>query len=655
MFDKLFQPIKIREVEFENRIVLPAMGTKFSGDDKYVTDQLIEYHKRRVEGGSRFNIVEVTSVHEPSAPVGFLSLAEDKYIEGHKRLVDELHKGGAKVGIQLWQGGFAVASDPNARIFSPSPVPLAPEYTLPAITKEEIREVVKCYGEAARRANEAGYDTVEFHAGHNYLPHTFLSAYFNHREDEYGGSLENRMRFLIEVIDEIRANFPEEKPVFMRVVAHDDFLENGLTIEDTIEFLKVAKEHGVDVADVSRGNFSSAAMQYEVPPIDLPPGFNLDNAKRIKEETGLIVVGVGRVNNPVFAERMLNDDKCDMIVMGRAQLADPDFINKSKAGDLKHIDYCVGCDQGCLDGFANPDSPHITCLINPAVGKEREMQIIPTENPQNVLVIGGGVAGLKAATTLKQRNHNPILVEATDELGGQFITAGKAPRKKEMMQAARYLSNEAKEAGVDIRLNTKADKDLIKELNPDYIINAIGATPFIPPMKGADSDIVYDSHEVLNRTVKPEGRTVVIGGGLIGMEVAELIAEEYNQPVTVLEMREDILMDMGTGRKPFVVENIKKFDIDVVTLAKVTEIADGKVFAEVNGKVREFDADSVIIAVGARSRDHEFIKEAADELGIDMVSVGDAYRARRAIDAIKEATLAAMYFDSEKLEEPVNI
>ncbi len=316
MFDKLFQPIKVREVEFENRILYPAMGTKFSGDDKYVTDQLIAYHLRRVEGGSRFNMVEVTSVHEPSAPIGFLSLGDDKYIEGHKKLVDELHKSGAKVGVQLWQGGFAVASDPNVRIFSPSPVPLSPEYTLPAITKEEIAEVVKAYGEAARRANEAGYDTVEFHAGHNYLPHTFLSAYFNHREDEYGGSLENRMRFLIEAIDEIRANFPEEKPVFMRVVAHDDFLENGLTIEDTIEFCKVAKDHGVDVVDVSRGNFSSSAMQYEVPPIDLPQGFNIDNAARIKEETGLITVGVGRINNAPFAEKVIDQGKVDMVVMG---------------------------------------------------------------------------------------------------------------------------------------------------------------------------------------------------------------------------------------------------------------------------------------------------------------------------------------------------
>lgn len=629
------------------------MGTKFSGDDKYVTDQLIAYHLRRVEGGSRFNMVEVTSVHEPSAPIGFLSLAEDKYIEGHKKLVDTLHNAGAKVGVQLWQGGFAVASDPNVRIFSPSPVPLSPEYTLPAITKEEIAEVVKAYGEAARRANEAGYDTVEFHAGHNYLPHTFLSAYFNHREDEYGGTLENRMRFLIEVIDEIRANFPEEKPVFMRIVAKDDFLEGGLTIEDIIEFCKVAKEHGVDVLDVSRGNFSSAAMQYEVPPIDLPQGFNIDNAARIRKETGMICVGVGRINNAPFANKVLEEDKVDMVVMGRAQIADPDFINKSKAGDLKHIEYCVGCDQGCLDGFADPNMPHITCLINPAVGKEREMQIIPTDNPQTVLVAGGGVGGMKAANVLKQRGHNPILIEKTGELGGQFITAGKAPRKAEMMHAARYMANEAKELEVDVRLNTEVTQELIEEIKPDYIINAIGAVPFIPPMKGADSEIVYDSHEVLNRQAKPEGTTVVIGGGLIGMEVAELLAEEYGQKVTVLEMREDILMDMGTGRKPFVIENIKNFDIEVVTNAKVTEIQNDKVLAEINEEIKEFPADSVVIAVGARSRDGSFIEEAANELGVGYVAVGDALRARRAIDAIKEATLAAMHFDEEELTEPV--
>lgn len=235
--------------------------------------------------------------------------------------------------------------DPKAKILVVSDMNFGP-YTLKAITKEEIKEVIECYGAAAERAVKAGYDCLEFHLAHNYLPHSFLSAGLNHREDEYGGSFENRCRFPLEVIDELRKRMPEGMPLFIRIDAQDDLLENGMSIEEVIRFCKIAKEHGVDVLDVSRGNIITAASMYEVPPIDVPNAFNVENAARIRKETGMVTVGVGRINTAALAEELIADDKVDMVVMGRAQLADPEFANKAKEGHVEDIVHCVGCNHG---------------------------------------------------------------------------------------------------------------------------------------------------------------------------------------------------------------------------------------------------------------------------------------------------------------------
>ena len=360
MFEKLFSPIKIKGMELKNRVILPAMGTKFAGRASYVTEQLINYHTARAKGGCALNIVEVCSVHTPSAPRGFLSISEDEYIPGLKNLTDAIHAEGGKAGLQLWQGSLAVGMDKTAQILVASDMPVGNGITLPGITKEQITEIVDCYGKAAKRAVAAGFDCIEFHCAHNYLPHSFLSGGINHRTDEYGGSFENRSRFPLECIRSIKANMPDDMPLFMRIDAHDDYLEGGLTIDEVIEFCKLAKEAGVDVLDVSRGNILSAGLKYEVPPVDIPKAFNIENAAKIRKATGMLTVGVGRINTAELAEQILEDDKVDMVVMGRAQLADPEFCNKAKAGNVEDIDYCVGCNQGCYDGFENTDSPCIT-------------------------------------------------------------------------------------------------------------------------------------------------------------------------------------------------------------------------------------------------------------------------------------------------------
>ena len=644
MFDKLFSPIRIRDLQLPHRIVLPAMGTKFSGNDCYVTDKLIDYHVARVKGGSGLNIVEVASVHTPSAPRHFLSISDDKYIPGLKKLTDAIHKAGGNAGIQLWQGSLAVGMDQTAQILVASDMPVAPQITLPGITKEQIEEIVACYGAAAARAVEAGFDCIEFHCAHNYLPHSFLSGGINHRTDEYGGSLENRAKFPTACIRAIRENIPEGMPLFMRIDAHDDYLEGGLTIEEVISFCAMAGAAGVDVLDVSRGNIISAGLKFEVPPVDLPRGFNINNAARIRKETGMLTIGVGRINTAQLAEEILEEDKVDMVVMGRAQLADPDFVNKIREGRTEDVVYCVGCNQGCYDCFADANVEHITCLRNPAVGREAECTIAKTEKPETVLVAGGGIGGLEAAIILKQRGHNPILCEASGKLGGQFVTAGEAPRKGEMKDAVLLMAKQAEKMGVDIRLNTPVTPAMIAEMKPHTLINAIGAEPIVVPVPGHDKAFVVNSHDVLNGKAAVTGKAVVIGGGMVGVETAEYLAEK-GASVTVLEMLPEICADLGAPRKICVNESVYAAGIVPVTGVTVKEIRDGEVIGEKDGAEVSYPCDYAVMAVGSRKRDGSSLAAACYENGVAYFEIGDAAGARRALNATREGFDAALKFD----------
>ncbi|GAA0109379.1 MULTISPECIES: NAD(P)/FAD-dependent oxidoreductase [Clostridium] len=641
-FNDLFSPIKIRGMEIRNRIEFPAMGTKMVKDEKVVTDQLINYHAARSLGGNGLNFTEVCSVYDKAAPKNFLALSDDKYIPGMKKLADAIHEGGAKAGVQLWLGGSAVLfGDQTSMVVVPSDFKVeGTDYVIKAASKEIINECIKAFGDAARRAVEAGYDTVEFHAGHNYTPHSFLSKAFNKRMDEYGGSLENRARFLLECIKSIRENIPEDMPLFMRIDAHDDCVEDGLTIEEVIQFCKWAKEAGVDVLDVSRGNFSSAAIKYEVPPVDVPRGFNVENAARIKKETGMITVAVGRINDPEQADEIIRSGKADMVVIGRAQLADPEFCNKAKNGNVDDIVRCVGCNQGCYDGFSNPDAPFITCMRNPALGREAEFVIKKTDNPKNVLIVGGGVAGLEAAIELKDRGHNPILCEASDSLGGQFVLAGAAPRKEEMKEAAIAMGEMAKRKGVEIKLSTPVNAEVIKDINPDEVIIAAGAEPIKLNVSGANLPHVTNSHDILAGKARVNGDIVVIGGGLVGLEVAEYLSGNVNK-ITVVEMLNEVAKDLGQLRKICVMESLYHEGIKTITEAKCVEIKEKSIVIDRNGVVEEVPCDSVIVAIGARSRNFESISDYCKENNIPYHVIGDAVRARRALNCIEEASEVA--------------
>lgn len=648
-FPKLFSPIKIRGLELRNRVVMSAMGTheaSASEDGRMVTDKLIGYHVARAKGGCGLNTTECCAVDLASSPRGFLALSDDKYIPGMKRLCDAVHDAGGRMAVQLWQGGLAVGSDPDAEKLVPCDIPFSAEYTLPGVSAERLLTVIDAYGQAAHRAVAAGFDVIEFHCGHNYLPHSMLSGGINHRTDEWGGSLENRMKFPLACIRSIRENIPEEMPLFMRIVWQDDFLEEGLTPEDVIAFCKEAGKAGVDLVNVSRGNILSAAIMYETPPVDMPNGFNVDPAARIRKETGMLVMPCGRINTPELAEEILEQDKADMVVMARAQLADAEFCNKAKAGKLSSIRYCIGCDQGCYDYFykslSDPTVEHITCLRNPALMEEETMALTKTDAPKKVLVAGGGIGGLEAAEDLLQRGHTPILCEATGELGGQFVLAGAAPRKADFTKAAKMAVQNVLDLGIDVRLNTPVTPELIETEKPDAVIIAIGSSPIIPRIPGADGKQVLEAHQLLAGAEIQAGKAVVIGGGLVGMEAAEYLTAR-GCAVTVVEMKDAVLGELGEMRKIGTQMAMAQEELTTLLSTTCKEIREGQVVVETDGAEKTLEADLVVMAIGSKPRPSDDLKAVCEKQGIPCYVIGDALAAPRlALNAIHEAYQVAL-------------
>lgn len=414
-FEKLFSPIKLRGLELKNRVLMPGMDTKLAHD--HIGDEVIAYHVARVKGGCALNMFECTAVHITSRSKMNFGLYTEEQRDEFKKLTAAVHEAGGKIGVQLLHCGF---------VYRPFLYEGVRCLDVNNMTQEDIDEIVAAFGKSAKLAVEAGFDTVEFHAAHTYLAHEFLSAAINHRTDGYGGSLENRARFALECIREMRRNMPEDMPLLMRVDVQDDYLENGLTVDDVAAFVNMAGEAGVDLADVSRGNILSFANVFEVPPINLPKGLNIDLIGELKSMVNVAVATVGRIIEPEMAERALQEGKADMVAIGRAQIADPEWCNKAMRGESDKIVKCIGCLQGCYDAVTLPDRETISCLRNPMCA--RESKPLPVAKRKlHVMVIGGGMGGMVTARYLKQLGHDPEIYEMTDAMGGQFVLAGKAP------------------------------------------------------------------------------------------------------------------------------------------------------------------------------------------------------------------------------------
>lgn len=608
---------------------MPGMDTKLAHDG--IGEEIIAYHLARVRGGCALNIFECTAVHPTTHSRMNFGLYNDEHRDELKKLTGAVHAAGGKIGIQLLHSGFVYK-------------PFLPEgvrcMDADSMSLDDIAEIVSAFGNSARLAVEAGFDAIEFHAAHTYLPHEFLSAAINHRTDGYGGSLANRARFALECIREMRRNMPEDMPLLIRVDVQDDCLENGLTLDDMATFINWAADAGADLADVSRGNVLTFANVYEVPPINLPKGLNIDLIGELKARVRIPVATVGRIVEPEMAEKAIAEGKADMVAIGRAQIADPDWCAKAMRGESDRIVKCIGCLQGCYDAITDPERRSITCLRNPMCS--RESRPVPqSKRTLRVIVIGGGMGGLVTARYLKEFGHEPEIYEMTNALGGQFVLAGQAPRKGEIAEAVRWEIGAVERMGIPVHLNTRVTADIIRRESPDAVICATGSQPIIPPIPGADLPNVFTAHDVLAGKAEPHGSVVVIGGASVGVEVAEYLAER-GAAVSILEMRSKPGIGYGPLRRKFVKKNLAEYGIRFIPEARCDEIRPGSVVYTRGGSAESIPCDYAVISVGSCSRDCREITDACAELGIFCRVIGDARSIGNALDATS-AGMDAIY------------
>lgn len=636
MYEKLFEPAKIGTMELKNRLVVPAMSTLTATPEGASTEQFIAYHERKAKGGWGLIITEYYGV----APhVGFfpkmLGIWNDELVESHRKLTERVHAAGAKIAAQISHSGretYTGESDEN--LVAPSPYrDVAGEKCPTELEKEEIHRIVGLYGDTAGNLKKAGFDAVEIYAAHGYLISEFLSKYANKRTDEYGGCLENRMRFLLEIVADVRKKVGPDFPVLVRI-STVEYVPGGLSMGETRVIAKKLEEAGVDAIDCSQGIFTVSNNIVE--PMMMDQCVFVDNSEEIKKVVKIPVITAGRINEACLAESVLETGKADFVGMGRASLADPDFPMKVKEGRMEDIRYCIGCVQGCIGGNMRGENCH--CLVNPEMDREFELQPNPIGQRKKVWIAGGGVAGCEAAIVAARRGHEVTLFEKSSQLGGTWLIAALPLNKGELLTFVSWQKHELEKLGVEIKYHTELTKEMAAEGKPDEVIVATGCKPFIPPIPGSDQPHVVQANDILQQKQKAGENVVVMGGGSVGVETAEFL-HWYGSNVTIVEMLDDILV--GCERETMLMhrQEIKKNHIKVYRGAKVCEIGEDTVTIEQKGKkIILEEVDTVVVAAG--SRPVNTLEKEMEELGVPVRVAGDSKKVRNGLHAIYEGYMA---------------
>ncbi len=629
-YNLFFSPKRINNMEVRNRIVLPPMGMGAS-EDAFVNQHILDYYEARARGGCGLLIVEATSIHKETSPgVAQMGIYDDSQIPGFTDLANVIKKHGAKSCVQIWHGGRQSPEFGWNKVWGASEIPSPVAGTKPhAMTKEEILLIEDKYAEAALRVKKAGFDCVEIHGASGYLIDQFVTPYVNSRTDEYGGSLENRARFGIEVIKKVRAAVGGGYPILYRMDV-DQILDGGFSLEEAVETAKLFEAAGIDAMDITRGHWDT--MDEGSLMFFYPYDMMYQYARAVKDALSIPLILAGRNNSPERVEYILKNNIADFAAVGRPQIADPDFVNKVKEGREDEIIRCVACNKGCIEGsFAGIPA---TCIFNPTSGRESEKQVTPAQKKKKVVVIGGGPSGLEAARVAKERGHDVKLFEKTTFLGGQVRLAGYPPHKEEFIDAVNIMAHRCYKAGVDIHINTVVDLDRLNKENPDVVIVATGSDPLIPKIDGTDGDNVFEARAVIEGRQRIAAEEVaVIGGGMVGLETAEILANQ-GKKITVIEMLDAIGKDMGLVRN-YMMRVIDRFGMKVLVQSKCVKISEDGVTVEgSDGKTGFVPAKAVVIAVGGKSNT-EMVKLA--EQFPEHYVVGDANTVGQILNATVQA------------------
>jgi 2,4-dienoyl-CoA reductase-like NADH-dependent reductase (Old Yellow Enzyme family)/thioredoxin reductase len=637
-FEKLLEPTKIGVMELRNKIVMPPIGTNLNAIDGSVTDYYINYHAERAKGGVGLQIMGVVAIDPLAIPAPCVPrIYHDKFIVGLSRVTRAVHEYGGKCAAQLHHAGRQTYSSLiGKQIVAPSAIPCKLVGEVPReLTINEIEGLVEAFGEGALRAKMAGFDAVEFHGAHGYLICQFLSPYSNRRTDKYGGDLEGRMQFALEVVERAKEKAGADFPMIFRM-SGDEYVEGGLTLKETKKIAQRLEKAGVDAIHVSAGNYDSMLVGKIIAPMYLPKGGLVHLAEAIKKGVNVPVIAVGSID-PKIAEEIIREGKADLVSMGRALIADPELPKKLAEGRKEDICRCIRCNEGCI-GRVLSYQP-ISCSINASVGREKEYEIRPALKPNKVVVAGGGPGGMETARVAALRGHEVTLFEKEDELGGHMRESTVPAFKQDIKPFREWLSTQVKKLGVKVELGKEVTPKVIAEMRPDVVIVATGSTPLIPKIPGIEKPIVATATDVLLGKAEVADEIVVAGGGLVGCETSLFLAEKGKR-VTMVEMLPDIAIDVEMISKFTLMELLTEKGVKWLTNTKIEEVTDeGVVTIDRNLRSQTIKGDTVVLAMGFKS--NRGLYKALQGKVKELYSIGDCVEPRKIIHAIHEGSFIA--------------
>ena len=539
---------------------------------------------------------------------------------------------GCVPGIQIHHGGRQTSPRVIGRKpFAPSHLPCPTiRGSVEPLSVEGIHTIVRQFGDAAVRAVDAGFELIEIHGAHGYLINQFLSAFSNVREDEYGGGISGRSRFAREVLQEVRRRVSETFPVAFKISAQE-FVPGGLTVDESIEILKRLLDYGVDMIQVSAGN--DATPEWICQPMFMKKACLADSAEAVRKALGVPVMAVGRINGPEIANEIIARGQADLVCIGRGLLADPKMPIKAREGRMDDIRTCIACNT-CMESIFRRG--RVECLVNPALGREQEMALTRAEIPKKVMVVGGGPGGLDVAWVAAKRGHTVHLYEQQETLGGQLLLGSVSSYKKELLTLIEYQKKQIRKYGVQCHLGCRVGLDTVKELQPDVLIIATGSVPNPPPVSGIEGPLVRSIAEVLNggKPSSPSGKTVVIGGGATGCEIALHVAESGG-PVTIIEKTRRIGLHIETVTRKMILQKLKERNVSLLTGTEVLRIQEDGVLVESRDSgERLLEAEHVVMATGMKA--DESLYQAVQALEIPVYRIGDCLEPRSAKTAILE-------------------